>query len=103
MTRKPPDIDFVLRRPFIQFSGDDILEAIEDHISTEDADIEIATLALDELKLRKKAKRITQAQKIFRKAGFKPIPWLQSAREIILPKPNVPAYAVDEFRPEHLN
>ena len=24
MPRNPPDIDFVLRRPFIQFSGDEI-------------------------------------------------------------------------------
>ncbi|MDC0189744.1 hypothetical protein OAJ77_00760 [Rhodospirillales bacterium] len=81
MTRKPPDIDFVLRRPFIQFSGDEILAAIEAHILTDVANIEIATLALDELKLRKKAKRITLAQKLFRSAGFKPIPWLQSARD----------------------
>ena len=66
MTRKPPDIDFVLRRPFIKYSGDKILQTIEDHILTKDADIEIATLALDELKWRKKAKRITQAQKLFR-------------------------------------
>ena len=63
MTRKPPDIDFTLRRPFITFSGDEILADIKDY---KDADIEIATLALDELKWRKKAKRITQAQKLFR-------------------------------------
>jgi len=78
MTRKPPDIDFTLRRPFIKFSGDKILQTIKDY---KDADIEIATLALDELKLRNKAKRITQAQKLFRNAKFKPIPWLQSARD----------------------
>ena len=82
MTRKPPDIDFTLGRPFIQFSGDDILVAIKNQFLTEDVDIEIATLALDELKRRKKAKRITQkAQKLFREASIKPIPWLQSARD----------------------
>ena len=46
MTRKPPDIDFVLRRPFIQFSGDEILAAIKNQFLTEDVDIEIATLAI---------------------------------------------------------
>ena len=81
MTRKPPDIDFSLRRPFIQFSGDEILAVIKNQFLTEDVDIEIATLALDELKRRKKAKRITEAQKLFRNAKFKPIPWLQSARD----------------------
>jgi len=82
MTRNTPDIDFTLGRPFIQFSGDDILVAIKNQFLTEDVDIEIATLALDELKRRKKAKRITQqAQKRFREAGIKPIPWLQSARD----------------------
>ena len=82
MPRKPPDIDFTLRRPFILSSGDKILQTIEAQMLTEDVDIEIATLALDELKRRKKAKRITQqAQKRFREAGIKPIPWLQNARE----------------------
>ena len=82
MTRKLPDIDVSLRRPFIQFSGEKILERIKTQYLTEDVDIEIATLALDELKRRKKAKRITQqAQKRFREAGIKPIPWLQSARD----------------------
>ena len=82
MTCEPPDIDFSLRRPFIQFSGDKILETIDAHILTECVDIEIATLALDELKRRKRAARIARdAQKLFREEGIKPIPWLQNARE----------------------
>ena len=81
MTRKPPDIDFTLGRPFIKFSGEKILERIKTQYLTEDVDIEIATLALDELKRRKKAKRITEAQNTFRKKGIEPIPWLQNARE----------------------
>ena len=41
MTRKPPDIDFVLRRPFMQFSGDKILQTIEAQMLTGDAEEEL--------------------------------------------------------------
>ena len=82
MNCEPPDIDFGLKRPFIQFSGGKLLKTIEVHILSESVDIEIATLALDELKRRKRAARIARdAQKLFREEGIKPIPWLQNARE----------------------
>lgn len=85
MTPMSSNIDFTHQRPFIQFSGDDIFQEIKNQELAEKANIEIATLALDELKRRKKSKRIIQitreAQNLLRDAEIRPIPWLQATRE----------------------
>ena len=81
MTYNHPNIDFSLKRPFLEFSGDRLLETVEQKLLPVTLDIEIATMALDELKRRKKSTRKARdAQNLFRKAGIKPIPWLQGAR-----------------------
>ena len=82
MTDLFPKLDFNLNRPLIEFSGENLLETVEKKLSPGTIDIEIATLALDELEQRRKATRKARAaKKVFNEAGIKPIPWLQDARE----------------------
>lgn len=73
-------IDFAACRPCFGFKNSFLIETVEHSLSPKTMDIELATLAYNELARRKKANR---AKKFFQVSGKQPIPWLQSARSCL--------------------
>ncbi len=78
-----PGIDYRARRPFINWQRPRLLANIEDWLSLDPPKLELATLALEELKTRGLT-RAMPALTLFAKAGLQPIPWLATARDIAL-------------------
>ena len=67
-------------RPFISYSAKEIIRAVECGLRPQSVDIELATLAYDELSQRNKSTRVTA---LFKEADVIPIPWLRRARECL--------------------
>jgi len=74
-------LDYQAPRPFRAWKKPDMLEHIEAWLHLNPPRLELATLALEELKIRRKSGR---AFKLFENAGIRPIPWLASARELVV-------------------
>ena len=64
-------------RPFLSYSAKELIRVVECGLSRQSRDIELATLAYDELSQRNKSNRVAA---LFKETGVTPIPWLKSAR-----------------------
>ena len=71
------NLDFSLERPFIAYSKNEIISNLEVAVSKEVRDIEVATLAYNELELRKMSGK---AKSILSRSNIKPIGWLREAK-----------------------
>ena len=78
MSKGNLSINLKVTRPFFQYSAVRLFETIQTSLSENPPDLEISTLAYDELKHRKKAGR---AEDLFKKTNLHPIPWLKEAKE----------------------
>ena len=75
--------DLSVERPFIKRQAPFLVDAVEEGLSRQYPDLELATLAILELEHRESSKAHTAASKIrvaLREKGHQPIPWLMHAR-----------------------
>ena len=84
--------DFKKDRPFISYYAPELLSIISETINSNPPDLEVATLAFEELeKFRSKNKSaVKKARQIVRKSNNNLIKWLSDARELIkdIPRSN---------------
>lgn len=78
-----PGIDYCSGRPFMSWQKPALLTCIKEWLSLNPPKLELATLALEELKMRGPT-RAAAAQRCFYHAGLLPIPWLAAARAVVL-------------------
>lgn len=89
---KLDDLDYHAERPFLSWYKPDLLKGIEEWLAIDPPRLELATLALEELRTRG-PRHASAGRKIFLRAKTEPIPWLISARNRVLeelPKSTTP-------------
>lgn len=64
-------------------SSPNLLASIERSLAADPLDLELATLAYDELSRRRAHRAIVKADRIFAQARIRPIPWLDAATKIL--------------------
>jgi hypothetical protein len=73
-----PGLDYRAARPFERWQAPHLLRSMRDWLSQNPPRLELATLALGEL--RGRGERALEAEMVFADLGHQPIEWLQAAR-----------------------
>ena len=82
----PADLNLAVERPFINFFRADLINFISTALNRPHPAIELATLALDEARLRfqkSKPRKLKEITKLFKDSEISPINWLANARHAV--------------------
>jgi hypothetical protein len=73
----------ILHQPILSLGNTDLLALVEHSLANTPPDIELATIAYDEARRRKRHQTIKEAREIFSRKGIHPIPWLSLAKQTL--------------------
>ena len=76
-----PGLDYRVARPFERWQAPHLLRSVQDWLSQNPPRLELASLALEEL--RRRGRPGLQAEMIFADSGLSPITWLEEARQAL--------------------
>ena len=82
----PADLNLAVERPFINFFRADLINFISTALNRPHPAIELATLALEEARLRfqkSKPRKLKEITKLFKDSEISPINWLANARHAV--------------------